>query len=60
MLIFHISYKEEINFTWFPLVETVLKNELFNFKYLGYIYYLEKSLVPYTFLFFVFFFKLRK
>lgn len=60
MLIFHISYEEEINFTWFPLVETVLKNELFNFKYLGYIYYLEKSLVPYTFLFFVFFFKLRK
>lgn len=60
MLIFHISYEEEINFTWFTLVETVLKNELFNFKYLGYIYYLEKSLVPYTFLFFVFFLKLRK
>lgn len=56
MLIFHISYEEEINFTWFPLVETVLKNELFNFKYLGYIYYLEKSLVPYTFLCLFFFF----
>lgn len=56
MLIFHINYKEERNLTWFPLVETVLKNELFNFKYLGYIYYLEKNLVPYIFLFFVLFF----
>lgn len=55
MFIFHINYKEGINFTWFHLVETVLKNELFNFKYLGYIYYLEKSLAPYIFLFFVFF-----
>lgn len=46
MFIFHINYKEEINSTWFPLVETVLEKELFNFKYLGYIYCLEKSLVP--------------